>query len=198
MSGEFRYERPGVITGNYYAMLRRSSNNRAWKPASSAFVILSDAEWANCAITLNPVSGLTAAWEADGPTLTGTPQEQFQGHIFLRVGGSPNPATDSRVLIQSMNWNGSAWVSDQLTGYKLATDGLDLIAAPSDITSDADARSSLVKMIRALFNRSFNRVDKESLTSQTATMKLYNDSGTVILTMGANDNGSTATKSKSA
>lgn len=61
-----------------------------------------------------------------------------------------------------------------------------------DVASDADARLSKRKMIRALFNRFFDEV------TQTATQqKVKNDAGTVISTMTVGDDGNAQTKAKS-
>jgi hypothetical protein len=64
------------------------------------------------------------------------------------------------------------------TGFKLASDGLDAVAAPADLANDAAARATFVGMFRALFNRFYNYV------SQSTTQQIVkNDSGTVVSTM---------------
>jgi len=77
------------------------------------------------------------------------------------------------------------------SGYALSATGLDSVSI-ADVTSDADGRSTLPKMLRSLFNRFFNS------TTQTATQQIvHNDSGTATNTMTVSDNGTTATKGKS-
>lgn len=63
----------------------------------------------------------------------------------------------------------------------------------ADITSDADARSSIGKMLRAVFNRFYDLV-----TQTIAEQKVYNDSGALVATMPSSDDDTTATKGKSA
>lgn len=86
----------------------------------------------------------------------------------------------------------NATVTDK-TGFKLASDGLDSVAAPADLANDTAARATFVGMIRALFNRFYNRVD------QTATQQtIRNDAGTIHSTKTVNDTGTTQTLGKSA
>jgi hypothetical protein len=73
----------------------------------------------------------------------------------------------------------------------LAPTGLDAVSIV-DVTSDADARSSLPKMLRAVFNRLYNNV-----TQTASQQKVYNDAGTLTATMSVSDDGTTATKGKS-
>jgi len=79
------------------------------------------------------------------------------------------------------------------TGFKLASDGLDTVAAPADVTNDANARSSFVKMIRAVFNRLYNE-NRQNATQRT----VRNDAGTVVSTQTVSDDGTTQTIGKSA
>ena len=76
---------------------------------------------------------------------------------------------------------------------KVASDGLDAVSAPADIASDADARSTFAKMVRALFNRFYNNV------TQTSTQqKVHNDAGTLTNTMATADTAGVQSKAKSA
>lgn len=77
------------------------------------------------------------------------------------------------------------------TGFSLATTGLDTISI-TDITNDADARSTFPKMIRALFNRHFNQV-----TCTATAQVVFNDSTVATDTMTLSDNGTTILKGKS-
>jgi hypothetical protein len=61
------------------------------------------------------------------------------------------------------------------------------------VVSDADARSTLTKMLRAMYNRLYNNV-----TQTASQQKVYNDSGSLVSTMSVADDGTTATKGKSA
>lgn len=69
--------------------------------------------------------------------------------------------------------------------------GLDSTLLP-DIASDADMRSSGGKMLRALVDRFFDKVE-ETDTTQT----VYNDADAAILTMTISDDTVTVTKTKS-
>jgi len=73
-------------------------------------------------------------------------------------------------------------------GYALATTGLDAVSV-ADVASVADAKSTLPKLVRALFDARFNEVD------QTATVQsVKNDTGSVWATMLTSDNGTTTVK----
>jgi hypothetical protein len=74
----------------------------------------------------------------------------------------------------------------------LAPTGLDSVNT-TDVVSDADARSTLTKMLRAMYNRLYNNV-----TQTSSQQKVYNDSGSLVSTMSVADDGTTATKGKSA
>ena len=73
----------------------------------------------------------------------------------------------------------------------LAPTGLDVVSI-ADVTSDTDARSMLPKMLRALFNRHFNKV-----TATATQMQVFNDANTATNTLTVSDDGTTATKGKS-
>jgi hypothetical protein len=74
----------------------------------------------------------------------------------------------------------------------LAPAGLDAVNT-TDWTSDADARSTFAKMVRAIFNRLYNNV-----TQTSSTQVVHNDAGSTQSTMAVSDDGTTATKGKSA
>ena len=74
----------------------------------------------------------------------------------------------------------------------LAPTGLDVVSI-ADVTGDTDARSTLPKMLRALFNRHFNKV-----TATATQMQVFNDANTATNTLTVSDDGTTATKGKSA
>lgn len=78
------------------------------------------------------------------------------------------------------------------TGYALSAAGLDSVAAPADITSDSNARSSLVKMVRAIFNYMFN-----DARATSASLTVRDDGGSVRQTMALSNDGTTQTKGKS-
>ena len=79
------------------------------------------------------------------------------------------------------------------TGLALSATGLDAITI-ADISTDSDSRSSVVKLIRAIYNRLYNKV-----TQTATTQTVYNDAGTVgIITMTCSESGGTATKGRSA
>lgn len=125
---------------------------------------------------------LNAASSAGDPWATALPGAYTAGQAGKIVGDKLPPLTftvanqiDSNVITK--------------TGFSLASTGLDAVAAPTDLTNDANARSSFVKMFRAIFNRLYDEV------TQTATQqKVRNDSGTVISTMPVSDDGVTQTK----
>lgn len=113
------------------------------------------------------------------PVLTATSVNQT-GDSFARL-GAPTGASVSADI-------------NTKTGYKLASDGLDAVAAPADVTSNTAMRSSFVGMVRSIFNWHFNRV--EATVSQA---KMYaDDSATVAATMPVSNDGTTETKGKSA
>lgn len=74
---------------------------------------------------------------------------------------------------------------------QLSPTGLDVVNI-TDVSSDADARSTLPKLMRAVFNRLYNNV-----TQTASQQKVTNDAGTVTATMAVSDDGTTATKGKS-
>jgi hypothetical protein len=82
-------------------------------------------------------------------------------------------------------------VADGSGRVNLAPTGLDAVNI-TDISGDADARSTLPKMLRAIFNRLYNNV-----TQTASQQKVYNDAGTAVATMSVSDDGTTATKGKS-
>lgn len=65
-------------------------------------------------------------------------------------------------------------------------------ATVADISNDADARSNIGKMLRAIFNRLYDRVDQTS-----TTQAVYNDSGVATSSMTVSDDSVTAIKGKS-
>lgn len=67
----------------------------------------------------------------------------------------------------------------------------DLITPPSDISSDADARSSVPKMIKHIFNRWYNEVDQTK-----SQQRVKNDAGNVVSTMPISDSSGVQTKGK--
>jgi hypothetical protein len=73
----------------------------------------------------------------------------------------------------------------------LAPAGLDAVNT-TDVTGDADARSTFAKMVRAVFNRLYNNV-----TQTSSQQVVHNDAGTAVATMSVSDDGTTATKGKS-
>jgi hypothetical protein len=78
------------------------------------------------------------------------------------------------------------------TGFSLASTGLDVVAAPADLANDTAARATFVGMIRAIFNRFYNKV------TQTATEQIVNsDAGAAVSTMVVSDDSVTQTKNKS-
>jgi hypothetical protein len=120
--------------------------------------------------------------------------------------GSSGFGTDTFVGANELNWNGTAEVYQTgdsfsrigangvgLTSVGLSSTGLDSVAAPVDVTTNADARSTFMKMVRALFDRFFDRVE-QTATAQT----VKNDSGVAFATMPISDDGATAVKDKSA
>jgi hypothetical protein len=78
------------------------------------------------------------------------------------------------------------------TGFKLASDGLDVVAAPADLANDTAARATFVGMFRALYNRFYNKVSQSS-TTQTVS----NDTSTGVISMAVSVSGGVETKGKS-
>jgi hypothetical protein len=78
------------------------------------------------------------------------------------------PTLDSNLRVKAV----SEVVSDK-AGYALSSSGLDAVAAPAEVSSNAQARGSFVGMFRSLFNRFHNRVE-QTLTEQ----RLFKDDGT--------------------
>ena len=74
------------------------------------------------------------------------------------------------------------------TAYALAATGLDSVGT-TDVVSVTDAKSTLPKQIRSLWDRQFDTVLQTS-----ATQTVANDTGTVFATMTISDNGVTAVK----
>lgn len=72
----------------------------------------------------------------------------------------------------------------------LAPAGLDAVSV-ADVASDADARSTFTKMMRAVFNRLYNNV-----TQTSSTQIVQNDGGSTVSTMAVSGDGTTATKGK--
>jgi hypothetical protein len=88
---------------------------------------------------------------------------------------------------------GTAVEVNDKTGFKLASDGLDVVAAPADLANDTAARATFVGMFRAMFNRFYNKV------TQTSTVQvIYNDSNAAVSSKAASNDGSTQTLGKSA
>lgn len=121
-------------------------------------------------LTNAPTSGdLTATMKASVTTAC----EDASGLTVAAVSGAVGSVTDK-------------------TGFKLASDGLDSVAAPTDITDDTEARANFVGMIRAIFNRFYNRVTQSS-TEQI----VRNDSDTSVSTMSVSVAGGVEEKGKS-
>jgi hypothetical protein len=100
--------------------------------------------------------------------------------------------TDNLTFTAANRVDANALAVGDKSGYSLAATGLDAVAT-SDVSSDADARSSFPKMVRALFNRFYNAV-----TQTSASQIVHNDTGAIVSTMSTGDDGTTATKGKSA
>lgn len=78
------------------------------------------------------------------------------------------------------------------TGFKLASDGLDAVAAPTDLANDAAARATFVGMFRAIFNRFYNAV------TQSSTQQIVkNDSAVAVSTMAVSVASGVESKGKS-
>ena len=148
------------------------------------------------------VAGATLATSAlvrlsDGTAITGVAQTYTPlggGDYSVGYDVDANP----EALLQISASKAGSTISGQnalipvvLARTVLSATGLDALLV--DVASDSDMRSSGAKMLRAVFNRFFNKV-----TNSASTQGLNNDAGTQIATMAVSDDGTTATKARSA
>lgn len=128
-----------------------------------------------------------AAIKAKTGNLPADPADQS-----LVIAATDSLAAAITALGSPMQAGASVTVSDK-TGFALSSDGLDEVAAPLDLPSDTAARSNFVSMIRAIFNRLYNKV------IQTSSQQIiHNDDNEVQSTKSASDTGTTQTLGKSA
>lgn len=73
----------------------------------------------------------------------------------------------------------------------------DAMAAPADLEGDADARSSLPKMIRAIFNKLFNASAVDTTDPDDLLVQVKDDAGVVRMTQHVTKYAGTIHKSKS-
>lgn len=106
----------------------------------------------------------------------------------------PISITNGKVNVNLPSAAAAGYAAGDVQGRAtLAPHSLDAVLAPPDIATDTAARATFGGMIRALFNRFYGEVNQ---TSAEQTVK--NDAGTVVSTMTVSDDGTTATKTKSA
>lgn len=138
------------------------------------------------------LAAVRTAVEANGGKLDAVYDKLPSGAIGdATISNQADIADAITALGSPMQAGASVEVSDK-TGFSLASDGLDAVAAPADLTNDTEARASFVGMIRALFNRFFNKV-----TQDNAQQIIYNDSDAVVSTKATSDDGTTQTLGRS-
>jgi hypothetical protein len=112
------------------------------------------------------------------------------------VAGANNglATTNGTKIVQTVDLTAAQSIAcSDKTGFKLAADGLDVVAAPADLANDTAARATFVGMFRALFNRFYNQVIQTG-SAQT----IHSDTGATVSTKSASDTGATQTLGKSA
>lgn len=115
------------------------------------------------------------------------------GVDWANIGGPTSTQNLSATTVKTLTDAVTIGTNNDKTGYALSSTGLDSVAAPADITSDTNARSSFILMMRAIFNRLLNKVDQT-----TTTQRIYkDDSTTVVLSETVSDDGSTQIKGRS-
>lgn len=135
----------------------------------------------------------TAAQATDLATVDG-----IVDAIKLKTDNLPSDPADESLLIAAIGtpMQAGATVAATLadkTGFKLASDGLDSVAAATDVTTDVEVRATFMGQFRGLFNRFYNKV------TQSSTQQIVrNDSDNPVSTMAVADNGTVQTKDKSA